>query len=95
MTSALSHVESYEFEYFTTNLRRMMLVMEALLALSGCSRVNLTRKRHSQGSYTDQEDDTDLPLGAHLQLPDHRQRKEQDDDVFRNAESCTSEANNS
>lgn len=41
ITSTLSQVESKEFEYLTTNLSRMMLVMEALFDVSSCCKRNL------------------------------------------------------
>lgn len=34
MTSTLSQVESYEFEYFKTNLSLTILVMDALMTVS-------------------------------------------------------------
>jgi hypothetical protein len=46
ITSTLSHVESYEFEYFRTNLRRMMLVMDALAEVSRCYKRHQRRGTH-------------------------------------------------
>ena len=48
-----------------------------------------------QRSYTDHEDNTNLLFRTHLQLPDHRQRKEEDDDVFYNAKPSTGKSNDS
>lgn len=49
ITSTLSQVESYEFEYFTTNLRRMTLVTDALITVNGCYR----RTSERGGTYKD------------------------------------------